>query len=245
MPGIQAGQRETRTVALDEFDLRAAESGKPPHLSGYASVFDKPYTIRDFFGEYTEVVAPGAFARTLTEGADVRLLVDHTGLPLARTKSGTLTLAEDKRGLKVDADLDDADPDVQRLLPKMQRGDLNQMSFAFRVRKQQWTNGGGKKPDERRLLDLDLNDGDVSVVTYPANGATTVKVRAGVLEELESEAGDLVRAAALMSRGGDVDDPDLIRRAIEALSRYLPTEPAAPVAPVDHLRRELDLVAVA
>lgn len=244
MPGITAGQRETRHVALDGFELRA-ESGKPPHLSGYASVFDKPYSIRDFFGEYTEVVAPGAFARTLADGADVRLLVNHGDLPLARTKSGTLTLVEDRRGLKVDADLDEADPDVQRLLPKMQRGDLNQMSFAFRVRKEQWAHNGGRKPDERRLLDVDIHDGDVSVVTYPANGATSVKVRAAVLEEIGAEAADLVSAAALMARGGDLDDPDLVRRAIDALSRYLPTEPAAPVAQVDHLRRQLELLAVA
>jgi hypothetical protein len=46
---------------------------------------------------------------------------------LARTKSGTLRLAEDERGLRIDATLDPTDPDVQRLIPKMKRGDMSQM----------------------------------------------------------------------------------------------------------------------
>jgi HK97 family phage prohead protease len=54
----------------------------------------------------------------------VRLLLNHDGLPLARTTSGTLKLREDKRGLHFEADLDPNDPDVQRIAPKVQRGDL-------------------------------------------------------------------------------------------------------------------------
>lgn len=139
-------------------------------LNGYASTFDDPYDM----GWYTETVASGAFKRTLGRKPDVRLLLNHDGLPLARTTSQTLTLDTDSRGLRVSANLDPSDPDVASMVPKMRRGDLNQMSFAFRVDSDVWEDDFSK----RTLRELDLNNGDVSVVTYPANPNATAAVRA-------------------------------------------------------------------
>ena len=65
---------------------------------------------------FTEFVKRGAFSKTINDGADVRLLIDHEGVPLARTKSGTLTLEEDDRGLRVEADLDPSNPDAARII---------------------------------------------------------------------------------------------------------------------------------
>ena len=36
-------------------------------------------------GGYTETIARGAFTKTLSERPDVQLLINHEGLPLART----------------------------------------------------------------------------------------------------------------------------------------------------------------
>src|SRR5690348_1524690 len=72
----------------------------------------------------------GALARTLSERPNVQLLINHDGMPLARTANGSLQLSEDNIGLRVNASLNPKDPDVQRLIPKMRRGDLNEMSFA-------------------------------------------------------------------------------------------------------------------
>jgi hypothetical protein len=116
-------------------------------------------------GWYTETVKPGAFKRTLGQAPDVRLLINHAGLPLARTTSGTLMLEEDHRGLRVSAQLDPTDPDVQSIIPKMRRGDLNQMSFGFSTIEDSWS----QDMSQRSMIALDLNDGDASVVTYPAN----------------------------------------------------------------------------
>lgn len=156
-------------------------------LTGYASTFEDPYDM----GWYTETVATGAFKRTLGRKPDVRLLLNHGGLPLARTTSRTLTLDTDSKGLRVQASLDPSDPDVAGMVPKMKRGDLNQMSFAFRVDSDLWEDDFTK----RTLRELDLNNGDVSVVTYPANpnavaalrSADTVPVEAvsSALRELE------------------------------------------------------------
>lgn len=158
---------ETRAAA---FELREASDG--PTLEGYAAMFDQDYDL----GPFRERIDSGAFKRTLGTGPDVRLLINHDGEPLARTKSGTLDLSTDSTGLHVRARLEPSDPDVQRLLPKMRRGDLDQMSFAFRVPK-----GGDSWSDDftqRTLHNIELQGGDVSVVTFPANPATSASVRA-------------------------------------------------------------------
>jgi HK97 family phage prohead protease len=158
-----------RRMAVTGLEVR--EGADDLTLTGYASTFGQSYDM----GWYQESVDPDAFKRTLGQKPDVRLLINHDGLPLARTTSGTLTLSADKTGLLASASLDRNDPDVQALVPKMQRGDLNQMSFAFRVLEDAWQND----MTERTLRQLDLNGGDVSVVTYPANPNTSVALRAG------------------------------------------------------------------
>jgi HK97 family phage prohead protease len=137
-------------------------------FTGYASVTESPYEMCDFLGDYTEVIRRGAFTRTLADGADVPFKVNHAGLTLARTKSGTMRLAEDSVGLLVEADLDPASPDVQSLRSAMDRGDIDEMSFGFRVTSQVWS------PDwtQRDITEVDLNKGDVSAVNYGANPAT-------------------------------------------------------------------------
>ncbi len=158
--------QEYRTVAVPGFELR--EVNGAPILTGHASVTETPYDM----GSFSEVVKRGAFTTTLSQTPDVQLLVNHTGLPLARTLSGTLRLAEDDRGLRVDATLNPDDPDVQRLLPKVQRGDLDQMSFSFRAVRQRWS----EDYDLRELLEVSLSRGDVSVVNQGASPTTSFTI---------------------------------------------------------------------
>jgi HK97 family phage prohead protease len=120
---------------------------------------------------WTEFVRRGAFSKTLNDGADVRLLIDHEGVPLARTKSGTMSLEEDERGLKVEAELDPANPDAMRVLSAMRRGDMTQMSFAFRTIKDSWSNDRSV----RELKEVQLYD--VSIVTFPAYEETVAELR--------------------------------------------------------------------
>ena len=94
-------------------------------------------------------------------------------MPLARTKSGTLTLTEDARGLLVNARLDSTDPDVLALVPKLRRGDVDSMSLAFRATSREWS----KDRTERTITAMSLHRGDVSVVSQPANEFTSVSVR--------------------------------------------------------------------
>jgi HK97 family phage prohead protease len=137
-------------------------------LSGYAAVFNEDSVPLPFL----ERIAPGAFRKTLTETPDVRLLINHEGLPLARTKNGTLQLNEDETGLYMNADLPDTQA-ARDLYTLVERGDVDQMSFAFRVIRQKWSEDRSR----RVLTELSLSDGDVSVVTYPAYPTTTVEAR--------------------------------------------------------------------
>jgi HK97 family phage prohead protease len=156
---------EKRTIAYTNLELRAENESMT--LRGYAAVFDSPSEPMPF----REFVRPGAFTKTLKDGADVRLLVDHGGIPLARTKSGTLRLWEDERGLGIESELDPSNPDAARVLSAIRRGDLTQMSFAFRTIKDSWSADNMT----RELKEVQLYD--VSVVTFPAYEETVVQLR--------------------------------------------------------------------
>jgi HK97 family phage prohead protease len=166
---------ERRTYTVRNVEARS-EDGEM-RLSGYAAVFNEPSLPLPF----REYIAPGAFRKTLQETPDVRLLINHEGLPLARTKNGTMTLTEDEVGLRFDAVL--ADTSESRDLYKLiDRGDVDQMSFAFRVIRQKW-NGDRS---ERTLTEVSLADGDVSVVTYPAYPATSVEAREALIKAVQA-----------------------------------------------------------
>lgn len=159
-------------------ELRVGDDEPTVRVVGYASTYDKPYPIwgGPANGGFDEVIAPGAFDKSVRERMDdVRFLINHDQVPVARTKSGTMTLKSDDIGLFVDADLDPANPDVQRLRSAMSRGDIDQMSFAFEVTRQSWS------PDYSTRTIQEVKLYDVSVVTYPANDQTMALIGADAL----------------------------------------------------------------
>lgn len=150
-------------------EVRAAADGVT--VLGYAAVFGER---ADIAGLFVETIAPGAFVRAIARD-DVPLLIELSGLPLARSTAGrgTLRLAEDARGLHIEAALDPLDPDVQRIVPKMRRGDLNKMSFGFRARRSVWDDR--QVPPVRTIHEVELLD--VSIVTMPAYDGTDIGLR--------------------------------------------------------------------
>lgn len=153
-------------------------------VEGYAAVFNETTQIGNWF---LERIAPGAFAEAIGRD-DVSFLVNHAGLPLARTGSGTLKLSEDARGLAMATDLDLDDPDVAQIVPKMRRGDLSKMSFAFRALREEWDETGDMPV--RTLLEVEL--ADVSIVNVPAYDGTEIALRAR--EEARGQTGGLIPA---------------------------------------------------
>ena len=164
-------------AAPSRIELRAAGGDSTALVfDGYASVYERGYEMWDFFGPYSEVVSAGAGAESLArDDLDVPLVLGHDPLRrIARTLNQSLTLAEDDTGLRVLADrLDPADADVAYIAPKLRAGLIDEMSFMFRITEGQWS------PDytEYRIVRYDIHRGDVSLVGFGANPATSGSLR--------------------------------------------------------------------
>ncbi|MGO9332485.1 MAG: HK97 family phage prohead protease [Acidimicrobiales bacterium] len=173
-------------------------------LSAHASITDTPYEVWDSYGPFQETIHRGAFRDTLAQGPDVCLLANHTGLSLARTASGTLRLAEDDRGLRYTADLDPASPAAQTLRSAVQRGDISESSFAFKVTREQWSEDFMR----RSVFSVDISGGDVSCCNFGCNKATGEPDSAVALRKQLStaEMNDLPDSAfAFIESGGTKD----------------------------------------
>ncbi len=222
--------------------IRLAD-GEDPTLDGYATVYDASYDMYGgpAKGGWTETVVGGAGKKSLSESPDVVLLVNHQGLPLARTTSGTLDLSEDRHGLHAVATLDRRDPEVQALVPKMERGDLSEMSFAFRIVRQEWNDDY----TDRRILEYSIDRGDVAIVTYGANPHTHADLRSveEFLASLQSDP-DLVMAEL---RAAGEDPRAVLMTARDAIDRILGesrTDPGPePVDPA-RLRALIDTIPI-
>lgn len=244
-----------------QFEVRSVP-GAPQkmELRGYASVFENPYDMFDIFGPYTEIVRSGAFSKTLSERPDVAYLANHEGLTMARTASGSLTLEQDSTGLLTVAQVNTARQDVRDLVTAIEDGDVDQMSFAFRVTRQTWS------PDweQRDLNEVDINRGDVSAVNFGASPATNV----GLARAFRSrKAADLHRMAVELRAGKALSAAtmqtlsqvlDLIASADDAVDQAQPLladlmgvpnpdadddSAARAAAQLDLLRRQLELEA--
>ena len=187
---------ERRSVPITEFDVK--EKNGIASVEGYASIFGKGYDIAGGpdVGGWTEYVNRAAFDTTLKAKPDVVLLENHTGGPLARTSAGNLTLGTDSTGLLSRAVLDLRDPQAKSVYVKLDQGNYNEMSFAFRVKANTWT-----EDDTVRSLDeVSLHKGDVSIVNFGANPYTSVGLRS--MAELRAMA-EQVDAAMARLRAAD------------------------------------------
>lgn len=134
---------------------------------GHAAIFN---TWGDG-GWFRERINPGAFASALNK-SDVRALFNHDpNHLLARSASGTLRMQEDEIGLQVEFDIPKSREDIREA---MMRGDLNQMSFAFTIERDEWRYNDDK--DERTIMEV-RELFDVSLVTYPFYKDTSAALR--------------------------------------------------------------------
>ena len=207
---------ERRTFTVRNIEARQADDGTM-RMAGYAAVFNEASLPLPFI----ERIAPGAFTKTLQETPDVRLLANHEGLPMARTKNGTMRLYEDETGLYFEAELANTQ-EARDLYTLVERGDVDQMSFAFRVIRQNWS----KDRTERTLTEVSLADGDVSIVTYPAYPATSVEAREAIkrailqIKEGREVSGDSL--LVLESVFGDLaEGHEYIMKAVEVMGTLL------------------------
>lgn len=162
----------TRTHTIHDLQVRS-EQDQPTRVEGYAVLFDVPSEPLWELGGAREIIAPGAFTRALSEGDDVRLLINHDpNLILARSTSGTLQMRQDDRGLWFSASLPDTSY-ASDLKISMQRKDVTQNSFGFQIDDQSWETRDGEQFSVVKNVHLR----DLSIVTYPAYTATFSELR--------------------------------------------------------------------
>lgn len=148
------------------------ENGKR-YLEGYFAVFNEQYQVWD---GWVETIAPGAFARYLASGADVKVLWNHdSNIVLGSTGNGTASLREDEVGLFGSVEINEADQEAVNAYARIIRGDVDGCSFGFDIaRMEEWW-------DEDSVYHTRITEVDplyeVSPCTFPAYKGTSISAR--------------------------------------------------------------------
>lgn len=200
-------ERRRLPLSTAEVAIRAGDGEEgAERFFGYAAVFNSRTSIGNplRWGFYEEV-APGAFTKTISEG-DARMLIDHDSYyVVSRVSAGTLSLAQDAKGVPVDSALDPGLSYVSDLKANVRNKNITGMSFGFQVIKDDWemidvetTDGDTVQAELRVLREVKLFE--VSAVTFPAYTDTEASLR---------------NVAAALAHRGDMD-------AIEKRAQYRP-----------------------
>jgi HK97 family phage prohead protease len=197
---------ETRALPMDGFTVADDDGQKV--FTGYAALFNKPSAGLPF----TEIIKPGAFKRSISRVAQgqkvISFLFGHDEMrALATTASGRLTLTEDEVGLKVEARLDPADPDAQKVLSMLKWEPQSAgMSFAFYANKDNWDG------DTREILEANTTEVSIlSVGQSPAYPATLglAAVRKISEDRLGIDAETLITTLESVKAGQELTDAEV------------------------------------
>jgi HK97 family phage prohead protease len=232
---------ELRTADLwpdADYELRAAPDGFT--FEGYAALYERE-SVRMSFPSvnrgqpFREVIEPGAFRKSLDSKPTVTLRYQHnmSALPLASTKSGTMSLADDGRGLRVQASL----PDNEWGRPvrdAIARGDIGGMSFRFQsvIEDTKGTASDGLKL--RRLMEVRLGP-EVSVTEFPAYPDTVATVRA-LAEEADVDPEALISALSALKPESRLEPAQR-----DALIAVINTHSETPVIGIDAAQKQAQM----
>jgi hypothetical protein len=230
---------EVRQNQVQDLELR--EEGNTAQFVGYAAVFNSDSEPLPFI----EQIRPGAFQRTLQARNNVKMFINHDDtMPLASTRSGTLRLEEDQRGLRVEATMPRT-TFANDLVELMRSKIVDSMSFGFHVPRggDEWSDDGQR----RYLNEIALRE--VSVVTgfpaYPESSATIRKAQL-LAARTQTDADALADALTALEAGNELND-DQAQLLVDVVERQrVKVEPTVdPTEVIGVLRDKLDLLAKA
>lgn len=206
---------------------REDEPGDGRDFAGYGAVFNSPTRIDSWEGTFDEVIAPGAFRKSLRERTP-KFQFDHGHHPLiGSVPIGVISdIREDDNGLYVEARLGQHIL-IDLIREALETGAIDGMSFRFSVVRDEWRDGDGKlvKPEDvdealwsgsRGVLVRTLKEvkvAEVGPVVWPAYADTTAGVRSAGVVEID---------------GARLNEPEQRRRLGELLLRAEAAEEIAP-----------------
>ena len=195
------GKHSTEALTQRNYsvELRANDTEEGV-IEGTPIVFDQKTRIVDWAGEYDEIIDRNALNNA--DLKDVRLFVNHdiNKITLARSKKGnensTMSFTVDDKGLHIKAKLDtENNSEARSLYSAVKRGDMDGMSFMFRIRGDEWKDIDKDVP-LRIVKDISIVH-EVSVVNFPAYAGTSVNARS---DSQESEYSPLAEARKAFSQ---------------------------------------------
>ena len=186
---VKTSEREYRDINLAQMELRSLDDGQMV-VEGYAATWDEYLLWEEDGYRFYERFDPHAFDKC--DLSDVIMQLNHEGRVYARGSNRTLTIGPDEKGLHMAGYLGGTE-EGRKILEEIKGGYLTKMSHGFRT-----------KTDKREVIE-DHNTGvievhriilevakeyDVSVVSLPANEATSISARnlcEGVIAEVKEE----------------------------------------------------------
>ena len=186
---MKVTEREYRDIDLSSMELRTMSDGQMV-VEGYATTWgeyllweEEGYSVYEKFDRH-------AFDKC--DLSDIIMQLNHEGRVYARGGNKTLIVEPDENGLRITAYLGGTE-EGRKIFEEIKGGYLTKMSHGFR-----------KKTDKREVIEdhetgmievhrtiLEVaKEYDVSVVSLPANDATSISARSlceGVIAEVKQE----------------------------------------------------------
>lgn len=187
--------------SFSQYRAESTEDGVG-HIIGVPIVFEQP---ADIGGWFEETIARDAISEDILK--DVAFFYNHdmNTKPLARTRTGKLGLTVEYDGVHMDAEVNLNRSDSNDLYIAIQDGDIDGMSFMFRVESDEWTDLDTNYP-KRRITKIGYVQ-EVSAVNYPAYEGTSINARSAGTLDSDRQALDNARAkAADAARSLDSDN---------------------------------------
>jgi uncharacterized protein len=164
-------KHEIRTLPAKELRISPVAADGTRTLTGRAIVFSQ--RSQDL-GGFVEQVNPGAVTETLGSNENVLLLNNHnSSQPLGSTRSGTLALTTDAKGVGFSCKLDTRISYANDLALSVESGVTSGCSFGFRTLTDSYANDNGTLV--RTLEKIELFE--LSVTVAPAYLQTQLNVR--------------------------------------------------------------------
>ena len=172
--GGEYSNNEIRSIDIN-IQKSTDTEGEPLKLRGYAIVYNS--LSEPLYGDlFRERINRGAFTKSLLENDQVCLWGHDTRYVLGRKSTGTLILREDDKGLYFEVSLPNTTW-ARDLKESVDRGDIKQMSFGFKVVRENWLDNKETLKEYgmpiREVEEITLHE--ISLVTFPAYTETNVR----------------------------------------------------------------------